>query len=110
MPGCVQLVIRTQIPPGAFSWPTLPGIPHRRRRLDEASFRNVATAVLDRRQLSFDYRARSTDEKTRRTVSPQRLTHYRENWYLDCWDHEREALRSFSVDRIQNAKVAEAAA
>ena len=80
-------------------------IPHRRRRLDEASFRNVATAVLDRRRLAFDYRARSTDEKTRRTVSPQRLTHYRENWYLDCWDHEREALRSFAVDRIQNAKV-----
>ena len=79
-------------------------IPHRTRKLDETAFRTVATAVLDRKQLSFEYRARSTDEKTRRTVSPQRLTHYRENWYLDAWDHGREALRSFAVDRITAAK------
>ncbi|MBF6025189.1 helix-turn-helix transcriptional regulator [Lysobacter niastensis] len=80
-------------------------IPHRTRKLDETAFRIVATAVLDRKQISFEYRARSTDEKTRRTVSPQRLTHYRENWYLDAWDHGREALRSFAVDRIGAAKL-----
>jgi predicted DNA-binding transcriptional regulator YafY len=80
-------------------------IPHRTRKLDETSFRIVATAVLDRKQLSFEYRARSTDEQTRRLVSPQRLTHYRENWYLDAWDHNREALRSFAVDRISAAKL-----
>ena len=85
-------------------------IPHRSRRLDETAFRNVATAVLDRRQLAFEYRARSTDERTRRTVSPQRLTHYRENWYLDAWDHDREGLRSFSVDRITAARVSDEAA
>ncbi|RPE79800.1 helix-turn-helix transcriptional regulator [Vulcaniibacterium tengchongense] len=79
-------------------------IPHRTRRLDEPAFRTVATAVLDRKRLAFEYRARSTDEKTRRTVSPQRLTHYRENWYLDAWDHDREALRSFAVDRIGAAR------
>jgi predicted DNA-binding transcriptional regulator YafY len=82
-------------------------VPHRTRKLDETAFRMVATAVLDRRQLSFEYRARSTDERTRRTVSPQRLTHYRDNWYLDAWDHDRDALRSFSVDRISAAKVSE---
>ncbi len=85
-------------------------MPHRTRRLDEAAFRVVATAVLDRRQLTFEYRARSTDEKTRRTVSPQRLVHYRDNWYLDAWDHDRDALRSFSVDRIGNARMLEEAA
>jgi predicted DNA-binding transcriptional regulator YafY len=82
-------------------------VPHRTRRLDETAFRMVATAVLDRKQLSFEYRARSTDERTRRTVSPQRLTHYRDNWYLDAWDADRDALRSFSVDRISEAKVLE---
>ncbi|MBN7134863.1 transcriptional regulator [Lysobacter enzymogenes] len=85
-------------------------IPHRTRRQDETAFRAVATAVLDRKRLTFEYRARSTDERTRRSVSPQRLTHYRENWYLDAWDHERDALRSFSVDRISAAKVGEEAA
>ena len=85
-------------------------IAHRGRRLDEPAFRAVASGVLQRKQLAFDYRARSTDESTRRTVSPQRLTHYRDNWYLDAWDEERGALRSFSVDRIAGARLLEAAA
>ncbi len=80
------------------------------RRRDELAFRLVASAVLERRELQFDYLARSTNERTHRTVSPQRLTHYKDNWYLDAWDHDREALRSFSVDRIQHAKVADATA
>ena len=85
-------------------------IPHRTRRLDEHAFRCVCSAVLGRQRLAFDYRARSTDEKTRRTVSPQRITHYRDNWYLDAWDHEREGLRSFSVDRIAQARMLDDAA
>ena len=83
-------------------------IPHRGRRMDEAAFRCVCSAVLERKQLSFEYRARSTGEKTRRTVSPQRITHYRDNWYLDAWDHERDGLRSFSVDRISAARMLDA--
>ena len=39
-------------------------------------------------------------------MSPQRVTHYRDNWYLDAWDHDREALRSFAVDRIAAAQAA----
>ena len=80
------------------------------RRIDEHAFRLVATAVLERRRLGFEYHARSTDRPTRREVSPQRLTHYRDNWYLDAWDHEREALRSFSVDRIRAARLLEGTA
>jgi len=83
-------------------------IPHRTRRMDEHAFRSVCSAVLERKQLNFEYRARSTDEKTRRTVSPQRITHYRDNWYLDAWDHDRDALRSFSVDRISSARMLDA--
>ena len=80
------------------------------RRRDELAFKLVASAVLERRQLAFDYLARSTNERTHRPVSPQRLTPYRDNWYLDAWDHDREALRSFSVDRVQHAEVLPAAA
>ena len=43
-------------------------------------------------------------------MSPQRLTHYRDNWYLDAWDHEREGLRSFAVDRITAARELDEAA
>jgi predicted DNA-binding transcriptional regulator YafY len=64
------------------------------------AFDTVASATLQRRKLWIEYHARSTDERSERTVSPQRITHYRETWYLDAWDEERSALRSFSVDRI----------
>ena len=97
---------------GVDRWPVerVRVVPHRGRHVDESAFRHVASAVLDRKQLAFEYRARSTDERTRRTVSPQRITHYRDNWYLDAWDHDREALRSFAVDRINNARVLDEAA
>ena len=75
------------------------------RSIDKAAFRLAAGAVLQRRRLTFRYRARSTDATTRRITSPQRLTHYRNNWYLDAWDHEREGLRSFSLDRLEEAKL-----
>ncbi len=80
------------------------------RRMDEHAFRTVATTVLERRRLEFDYLARSTNERTHRIVSPQRLTHYRDNWYLDAFDHEREGLRSFALDRIGAARQRDEAA
>jgi predicted DNA-binding transcriptional regulator YafY len=80
------------------------------RTLKEGVFRTVATAVLERRELSFRYRARSTDSDSARRTSPQRLTHYRENWYLDAWDHDRRALRSFAVDRIADPQLGDARA
>lgn len=64
------------------------------------SFRIVAEAVLARRRLVFCYQARKDGQTTERMTSPQRLTHYRDNWYLDAFDHERRALRIFSLDRI----------
>lgn len=97
---------------GVETWPVdrVRVVPHRGRRVDETVFRQVAAAVLERRQLAFEYRARSTDETTRRTVSPQRITHYRDNWYLDAWDRDREGLRSFAVDRIGKARLLDAPA
>ncbi|MHB1272425.1 MAG: helix-turn-helix transcriptional regulator [Rhodanobacter sp.] len=85
-------------------------IPWGERKLDQQVFRIVAGAVLERRQLHFRYRARTTNADSRRHVSPQRLTHYRDNWYLDAWDHDRQALRSFAVDRIVEAQALEPAA
>lgn len=42
---------------------------------------------------------------TDRIVSPQRIVHYRETWYLDAWDGGKGGLRSFSIDRIRRANV-----
>jgi predicted DNA-binding transcriptional regulator YafY len=74
------------------------------RRLEPEPFRTVAGAVLGRHRLHLVYHGRARDERTERQVSPQRLTHYRDNWYLDAWDHGRRALRSFSADRVVSAR------
>lgn len=68
-------------------------------------FQLVGSALLRRKRLAIDYHARSTDTTSRREVSPQRLIHYRGNWYLDAWCHSREALRSFAVDAIRQVEV-----
>src|SRR5688572_28114433 len=70
-----------------------------------AAFNSVASATLQRRKVWLQYDARSTDEVTKRTVSPQRVVHYREAWYLGAWDDGKDALRSFSIDRIRRATV-----
>jgi len=80
------------------------------RKLDDASFRTVTGAVLERKRLSFSYKARSTGEGSVRHTSPQRLTHYRDNWYLDALDHDRRALRSFALDRMTAAQMLESSA
>jgi predicted DNA-binding transcriptional regulator YafY len=68
-------------------------------------FKKVTSAVLGRHRLRLRYYARSSDRETERDVSPQRLVHYRDNWYLDAWCHLRDDLRSFSVDGIRDAEV-----
>jgi predicted DNA-binding transcriptional regulator YafY len=76
-----------------------------RRTLPLAHFETVARALLERRRLALVYYTRARDDETRREVSPQRLAHYRDNWYLDAWCHLREDLRSFSVDAIRDTRV-----
>lgn len=85
-------------------------LPMARRRHRLRHFEVCATAVTQRRQLHLVYYVRARDEETRRTVSPQRLVYYRDNWYLDAWCHQVEGLRSFAVDAIQEAEQLEAAA
>jgi predicted DNA-binding transcriptional regulator YafY len=74
------------------------------RTLALPQFERVATAVLDRKRLHIVYVSRSSNERTERDISPQRLVHYRENWYCDAWCHLRQDLRSFAVDAIQSAE------
>jgi predicted DNA-binding transcriptional regulator YafY len=66
-------------------------------------FHVLAGATLQRRKLHMAYHGRNRDQVTERLVSPQRLVHYRDNWYLDGWCHLRKGLRSFAVDRVKNA-------
>lgn len=71
------------------------------RRSPRETFGTVAGALLERKRLHFAYDARSTGEHSERTVSPQRLVLYRDNWYLDAWCHMRDGLRKFALDAMQ---------
>lgn len=68
-------------------------------------FETISSALLSRRRLCLVHYSRQRDEKIEREVSPQRLVHYRDNWYLDSWCHLRGALRSFAVDSCQEARI-----
>ena len=75
------------------------------RRLHLPHFQAVGSALLRRQRLTLRHYNRASNETREREVSPQRLIHYRDNWYLDAWCHLRRALRSFSVDAIQAVQV-----
>jgi proteasome accessory factor C len=82
------------------------------RHVDGPVFRCSADAVLKRRQLAFTYtpRSRPIYEAEHRRVCPQRLVHYRDNWYLDAWCHAREALRIFALDQMEEPRILDAVA
>jgi len=75
-----------------------------------AHFATIAAAVLQRHRLKIDYEARGTGQVTTREISPQRLVHYRDNWYLDAWCHKSNGLRTFAVDCVREAEPLDAAA
>ena len=66
-------------------------------------FHMLASATLQRHKLRLQYHGRGRDDITERIVSPQRIVHYRDNWYLDAWCELRKGLRSFAVDRVKSA-------
>ncbi|MES2370776.1 MAG: YafY family protein [Pseudomonadota bacterium] len=71
------------------------------RRKNPHHFQTIAGAVLQRKRLRIDYYARDRNTTSSREISPQRLAHYRENWYLDAWCHDKKGLRIFAVECIR---------
>lgn len=78
-----------------------------RRRVPSAHFETVGSAVVKRQRLRLRYRKRgkagATATVSEREVSPQRLVHYRNTWYLDAWCHRSEGLRRFALDAVEAA-------
>ncbi len=72
------------------------------RRVNRDVFEALSLALLGRKQAFIRHLKRGDGDVTERTVSPQRLVHYRYNWYLDAWCHVRKDLRTFAVDAIRH--------
>ena len=76
------------------------------RRTGKAEhFGVVAAALLKRSRVWIRHYSRKDDRETEREISPQRLVHYKDNWYVDAYCHLREDLRSFAVDAIRDARL-----
>ena len=73
------------------------------RPVADKNFEVVAAALLGRQRLHIRYYNRARNDFSEREVSPQLLLHYRGNWYLGAWCHQQEAMRSFSMDAMDQA-------
>jgi predicted DNA-binding transcriptional regulator YafY len=76
-----------------------------RRPVDARFFELAGSALLERRRMQLLYYTRGRGVESRREVSPQRLTHYRNTWYLDAWCHRSHGLRRFALDAVRQAEV-----
>ena len=64
-------------------------------------FQDILGALIQRQRLNIRYHGRRKDEESQRVISPQRLTQYRNSWYLDAWCHQAGGLRSFALERVR---------
>jgi predicted DNA-binding transcriptional regulator YafY len=65
----------------------------------------LAEAIRGRRRVRTGYRAFSGEE-TRRELSPHGLVVHSGRWYLAAFDHLRDDLRTFRVDRMHRLRLA----
>jgi predicted DNA-binding transcriptional regulator YafY len=70
-------------------------------------FQDVLGALVRRQCLKIRYHGRRRDQESERVISPQRLTQYRNSWYLDAWCHQAEGLRSFALERVREQNLLE---
>lgn len=73
--------------------------------IDAATLTTFAQCCRDREAVRFTYTAADGAE-TRRRVEPHRLVSLGRRWYLVAFDNDRDAWRSFRVDRASGARAA----
>ena len=81
-----------------------------KRAMKIKAFEQVALATISRKQIKLTHLNRQRAERVERTISPQELVHYRDNWYVDAWCHLRKGIRSFGLDAIENVQILDVAA
>jgi predicted DNA-binding transcriptional regulator YafY len=73
-----------------------------KRKASFKCFSTVGDALLKRKQLHINFYSKFRDEVSEREISPQRLIHYRENWYLDAYCHSSNKIKTFGLDGIRS--------
>jgi proteasome accessory factor C len=70
----------------------------------DESLATVRRAVASGHRLEFDY-LNARGERRRRRVDPLRIASLGADWYLQAYDHTREDVRNFRIDRMSDLEV-----
>jgi proteasome accessory factor C len=65
----------------------------------------VSRAISEHRVLEIEYYKENEDEFTLRRAEPYGLLNSKEGWYVHLYDFDRDAPRSFRLDRIKSVTV-----
>jgi proteasome accessory factor C len=82
-------------------------IPIAFRKINHESLAIICEALARGKKMEVSYKDRQKEERSDRVISPIQLIRYKDNWYLDAYCHKRDSLRTFSLDRIERAKIVE---
>lgn len=72
---------------------------------EEGRWYKVSEAVARQQSVIMEYYVASRDEVTRRRVDPLGLVYYTDHWNIIGYDHLRDDIRNFRLDRIQQLHV-----
>jgi len=67
----------------------------------------VSRAIAEHRLLELEYYKENEDVFTTRRVEPYQLLNGQEGWYVHAFDPDKDAPRSFRLDRIRTATMTE---
>ncbi len=93
------LPARLQVKASAISMATVP-LTGAGPAVDAGALTTIARACRGRERLRFGYQSRS-GEPSQRIVEPHRLVQAGHRWYLVARDVDRDAWRTFRLDRVQ---------
>jgi predicted DNA-binding transcriptional regulator YafY len=94
--------------PVSFSWQELEGAFSLRSvgvaPSDARIFQTIASALLDGKEVEFDYRGLRDPQWKRRRVQPYHLANLEKQWYLIGFDRLRNDLRTFALSRMRDVR------
>jgi len=72
---------------------------------EEGRWYDLSEAVAKQRSIFMQYYVASRDELTKRKVDPLGLVYYSDSWNLIAYDHLRDDIRNFRLDRIRKMRM-----
>jgi predicted DNA-binding transcriptional regulator YafY len=71
---------------------------------EERLIRTLSEAVREHRLVEFQYLKPGETTAATRTVEPYAFRRELPHWYIDVWDRDRDAVKTFRLDRMRDAK------